>query len=310
MKPTVSGKTKQSGTRPGSAGLSRKLMPYGFLIPIFASMGIFKFYPLAIALLKSFYEWNGANLNRWTGLTHYKALASDPTFHIALRNMAVLTGAYALIQLVMPLAGALLVYHLRGRRLRALCQTAFLLPMVVPSVIVYLLWRWIYASNGVINTLLGSLGWDSLKHAWLGESSTALASVLFVGFPWVGGVSFLLFLAGLTAIPTELYEAARLEGAGRWRRLTQLELPLLKGSLGLVLLLAVIHQVQSFENVLVLTNGGPGFATMTPALYLYKKGFEYNDFGYASAIGVVLFAGLLIFTLLTQRFMRNTEGSE
>lgn len=295
---------------PVRANRYRRLTPYLFLIPVFASMGLFKYYPLAAALVKSLYEWNGANIDVFVGLRNYAVLLADGTFYISLRNMAAFTIGYAAIQLTLPLIGALLVYHLRSNRWRRTVQAAFLLPMVVPAVIVYLLWRWMYASDGVINKLLGGIGLEEWKHAWLGESSTALGSILFVNFPWVGGISFLLFMAGLTAIPRELYEVGILEGAGPWQRLRRLELPMLRGPLRLVLLMAVIHQVQSFENVLVLTNGGPGFSTLSPALYLYKKSFEYNEFGYASAIGVILFAALLGFTLLLQRTMRTADAPE
>jgi len=304
-KPIRSGKSLS-----GRALLLRRLLPYLFLIPVFVSMGLFKYYPMITALVKSLYEWNGANVNEFVGMANYRRLFTDSAFYSSLRNIVYFTAGYAAIQLTFPLLGAVLVYHVRKNRLRGFFQTAFLLPLVVPSIIIFLLWRWIYASNGVINTLLQGLGLEAWQHAWLGESATALGAVLFVNFPWVGSLSFLLFLAGMTAIPKELYEVGALEGMSPWKRFRLLELPFLKPQVRLVLLLAVIHQMQSFENVLVLTNGGPGFSTLTPALYLYKKGFEYNEFGYASAIGTVLFFVLLVFTLLMQKTSGNGRMPE
>lgn len=170
-----------------------------------------------------------------------------------------------------------------------------------------MLWRWIYLSNGVLNTLLRQLGLDSWTHAWLGDSTTALASIVFVNFPWIGGIYFLIYLAGLLTISPELYEVGKLDGMNGWQRFWYIELPLLRNQIRLVVILAFIHQYQSFENVLVLTNGGPGFTTLTPALYLYKKGFEYNELGYASAIGVMIFLILILFTFVANKAMKQTE---
>lgn len=161
--------------------------------------------------------------------------------------------------------------------------------------------------NGIINTFLESAGLGSWTQAWLGDSGTALWAIVFVNFPWVGGISFLIFLAGLVSIPKELYEAGTIDGMGTFQRIVYLELPQLITQFRLVLLLACIHQFQSFENVLVLTNGGPGYKTLTPALYLYKRGFEYNELGYASAIGVALFAVMLLITMVVNRSVGSRE---
>ena len=162
-------------------------------------------------------------------------------------------------------------------------------------------------SNGMLNTLLKSIGLDSWTHAWLGESATALASIIFINFPWIGGIYFLIYLAGLITISPELFEVGKIDGISAWQRFLHIELPLIRNQIRMVVILAFIHQYQSFENILVLTNGGPGFKTLTPALYLYKKGFEYNELGYASAIGVLIFASLVLFTIVANKIIKPTE---
>mgnify|MGYP001287883204 CR=1 FL=1 len=281
-----------------------------FLAPIFISMGLFKYIPFFTALIKSLYEWNGANIDKFVGLRNFIGLFQDTTFYASMKNIAIFTGSFVAIQLVFPLLAAVGVFHMAHSRLQNLYKLLFLVPMVVPHIIVYMLWRWIYMNDGMLDRLLQALGLESWIRAWLGESGTALWSIVFVNFPWVSGIYFLIYLAGLIAISQELFEVGKLEGISGWQRLWHIELPLIRGQIRLVLILAFVNQFQSFENVLVLTNGGPGFSTLTPALYLYKKGFEYNEFGYASAIGVVIFAILMVFTLVTQRFVKPAEKSD
>jgi raffinose/stachyose/melibiose transport system permease protein len=286
--------------------LKKHLIAYSFLLPIFLSMGLFKYYPFFTAILKSFYQWNGANIDKFIGLDNFIQLLQDPTFYISLKNVTILTASFVIIQLTLPLYAAVGVFH-SHKKLQHWYRVLFLVPMVVPYIIIFLLWRWIYLSNGVLNTFLKNIGLESWAHAWLGESATALGSIIFVNFPWIGGIYFLIYLAGLITISNELFEVGRLDGMNGWQRFWYIEFPLIKNQIRLVVILALIHQYQSFENVLVLTNGGPGFTTLTPALYLYKKGFEYNELGYASAIGVVIFAILVLFTLVANKFIKQTE---
>lgn len=283
---------------------------YLFLAPILLSIGLFKYTPFVHALLKSLYEWNGANVNRFVGLRNFAALFRDAAFYTSMKNISLFTGSFVLIQLTLPLFAAIGVFRLQRAGAQAFFKSAFVIPMVVPHIIVFLLWKWIYVGDGLLDRLLEALGLGQLIHAWLGESGTALWSIVFIGFPWISGIYFLIYLAGLIAIPRELIEVGSMDGMNRWQRLRFIELPLIRSQLRLVFILAFIQQFQSFENVLVLTNGGPGFSTLTPALYLYKKGFEYNELGYSSAIGVVVFAILLLCTLAANRFIKPAERAE
>ncbi|GAA4830145.1 sugar ABC transporter permease [Paenibacillus vulneris] len=301
-------KARSGGIRTGRLG--KHLKAYLFLAPILVSIGLFKYTPFVHAFLQSFYEWNGANVNRFVGWDNFNRLFHDPAFYVSLKNIALFTGSFLLIQLTFPLLAAIGVFRIRQAGARSFYRFMFVLPMVVPQIIVYLLWKWIYVSDGLLDRLLDAVGLGQLIHAWLGESGTALWSIVFIGFPWVSGIFFLIYLAGLIAIPAELFEVGSMDGMSGWRRFWHIELPLLRNPIRLVLILAFIQQFQSFENVLVLTNGGPGFSTLTPALYLYKKGFEYNELGYASAVGVVVFAILLLCTLAANRFIKQADQAE
>lgn len=288
----------------------KHIKAYLFLAPILVSIGLFKYTPFVHAFLQSFYEWNGANVNRFIGMDNFIALFHDKTFYASMKNIALFTGSFLLIQLTFPLLAAIGVYRMKREKVSSLFKFMFVLPMVVPHIIVFLLWKWIYVGDGLLDRLLEAIGLGQLIHAWLGESDTALGSIVFINFPWVSGIFFLIYLAGLVAIPRELVEVGEMDGMSGLQRLRYIELPLIRSQVRLVLILAFIQQFQSFENVLVLTNGGPGFSTLTPALYLYKKGFEYNELGYASAIGVVVFVLLLAVTLAANRFIKPADRAD
>jgi len=290
--------------------ISTHVKAYLFLVPIFLSMGLFKYFPFFTAITKSFYDWNGANIDRFIGFDNYARLFQDRDFHTSLINIGLFTGSFIIINLIFPLFAAIVISHMTSLRAQNLIKTLFLVPMVVPYIIIFLLWRWIYMGDGVINEFLVLIGLESWTQSWLGDSDLALWSIVFVNFPWIGGIYFLIFLAGVITISPELYEVGRIDGIGKWRRFWNIELPLIKNQVRLVVVLAFINQFQSFENVLVLTNGGPGFSTLTPALYLYKRGFEYNELGYASAIGVTIFVILVVVTLLFNRSIKPADTLE
>lgn len=288
--------------------LRRHWKGYAFLIPVFLVLATFKYVPFFNAVLMSFYNWNGANIREFIGLDNYIQLFQDPVFFTSLKNIGIFTLSGIAIQLTFPLLAAVLVFHITNKKLQDQLKVWFIIPLVIPSMVIFLTWQWIYAGDyGVLNEMLKLLGLESWTHAWLGESKTAIWSVIFVNFPWIGGINFLLYLAGLMSISSELFEVSKLDGMNAWQRFFHLEFPLVRSQIKLVVVLTIIQQIQSFENVLVLTNGGPGNSTITPALYLYSKGFSYNEMGYASAIGVLLFIVMLMLTWVNNRFVKNSE---
>jgi raffinose/stachyose/melibiose transport system permease protein len=280
---------------------------YYFLLPIFACLILFKYGPFVSAILKSLYEWNGANINRFIGLGNFRAILTDGSLLASLLNMVYLTVGALAAHLTLPLLAAVLVFHVASKRVAGWLRVLFIVPMVVPGIVVIRIWSWIYEQGGVINNFLKLVGLGDWTHAWLGEKSTVIGAMIFYNFPWIGGIYFLIYLAGLMAISPELFEAGSMDGMGRWSRFWYLELPLLQSQMKLVVMLTVIHQVQNFELPLVLTNGGPGDASLTPALHLYNRAFTHNELGYASAIGVMLFLLILILTIVNNKFLKSTD---
>jgi raffinose/stachyose/melibiose transport system permease protein len=181
------------------------------------------------------------------------------------------------------------------------------IPIIVPFIVVMLVWRSILAAQplGVANAVLESIGLAHLQQPWLGDPSIALRSVLFVGFPWVGAVGLLIFYAGLINIPEPLNDAVKIDGGHVLQRIWFLDLPLIIGQIKVVLVLSLINSIQELAGILVLTGGGPAFSTTVPALHMYKSAFEGDRFGYASAIGLVMFVLILGITYLNMRFIKS-----
>lgn len=269
-----------------------------------------------MAVVKSFYQWNGSNVNEFIGFENYISAFQDPMFTTSLYHSFLIAIAYIIIVLTVPLLAAELLYSIRSSRKQYIIRTAFTFPMVVPMVVVILLWKWILAGdNGILNALLSAIGLEEYARPWLSDSSTALGAIIAVGFPWLGsamlgGLQFLLYYGALQNISTEMIEAAELDGANRFHKFIKIDLPMLASQMKLAVTMAIIQAIQIFENVRILTNGGPGSASITPSLLLYEQGFTYRKMGYASAIGIIMFAIIMILTIFNQKFMKSTESMD
>ena len=274
-------------------------LPYVLLLPLLALLGVFVLYPFGQAIYRSFTEWNGANIDEFVGLANYRSLLSDdPLFWRAARNGALLTVVFVAQSVLVPLGTAWLVHHLRNDRMQYAVRILLLVPAVVPTVVGYLVWSQFLQPDGLVNRVLSAIGLDGLTHSWLGDTSVVLWALVLVGFPWLNGANTLIYLAGMLTIPHELYEAARIDGAGRWKTFWRVELPLLRGQTRLLVILSLILGLQNYDNVFLLTQGGPADASVVPGLLLYNNAFRYGQYGYAAAIGVVLFLIIFMLTVL------------
>ena len=286
----------------------RVIRPYLFLLPIFTLMIIFKYIPFVNAIVTSFYKWNGGNVREFIGLKNYIDLFQDKQFWIALFNCVKICVANLVIALTMPLLAAELLYAFRSKKAQYYLRTLMTFPMVVPGVVVILLWKWILSGDtGVLNTVLTNIGLENLVTPWLGSSKTALFSIILIGFPWVSGLNFLLYYGALQAIPGELLEAAKIDGANIFQRFFRIDLPMLASQTKLIITLCLINSLQVFETIFILTKGGPGTSTMVPSIMLYESAFSFKKYGYSSAIGVVMFVIILIVSAFNQKFLKNTE---
>lgn len=282
---------------------------YLFLLPAVLIIGIFKYFPFLSSLFHSFYHWNGANINQFIGPDNYVNLFRDKNFYISFCHIITVCIFVLIVNLIFPYLAAELINGLKRTRSKNFFKLWFIVPMVIPTMVITLLWKWIFAGDtGVLNLLLKSLGLIRWVTPWLGNPKTALGAILFIGFPWISGLPFLLYLGGLQSIPQDLYEAADIEGLSWPGRIRYINIPLLSSQRKLVITYMLIQGFQMFEQPYVMTNGGPGTSTLTPALYLYQKAFDSNQFGYSSAVGVILFLLVALLSFANQKLGRESES--
>ena len=279
---------------------------YLLLAPSFALVVTFLYYPALSGIYHAFTRWQTVGVSLWVGLDNFVALASDPFIRHGIANQIVLTLADFAKALIPPFVVAELIYSLPRERERYWMRTFFVIPMVAPMMVIILMWYFIYDANmGLLNQTLGALGLDHWRQAWLGDPDVALGSIIALGFPWVGALALLIFMAGLNNIPGEILDAARIDGTSAWRRVFHIDLPMLVPQIRLVIILALIASIQDFGRILVLTGGGPGYATYVPALWMYEQTFQLSHFGYACAIGLSLFVIILVGSTLVLRLMKS-----
>jgi multiple sugar transport system permease protein len=283
----------------------QRLVGYGFLLPDLLGLAVFVALPIAGAVYISFHDWTGIGAQRWTGLSNYEALIHDKAFLQALKVTAIYTFSFVPLLYAIALGLALLVNQ--GLRLTGFLRSAFFAPFMVSLVVGSIVWSFMLQDPaGVVNAIIGLFG--IAPQPWLGSTKLALVSVILVTLWQAVGYSMIIFLAGLQDIPSVYYEAARVDGAGAWRRFRSITLPLLKPTSAFVILIAFIGAFQLFDPIFVMTQGGPANSTTTAVFYIYQQAFQFLQFGYASALSVALFAIILVFSLLHLKVLRVETG--
>lgn len=258
------------------------------------------FYSVRLSLTTAAGEWT---------LAQFARLATDRAFATAL----VQTFVYTLVALVLELVLGLLLALLLSRQLagRNVIRAVMLLPMLLPPVVVAVIWRLIYNPNfGLINGSLRAMGVDTSAWMWLASPKTALLSVILVDVWQWTPFMFLLLLAGLQSLPLEPYEAARMDGASRWQTFRDITWPLLKPTVLVAVLLRLLDLVRIFDQIFIMTEGGPGFATETASLYIYRNAFRFFDFNYAAALSFVLLALATVVSLWLVRLLGRRTAAQ
>jgi len=286
--------------------MKRRWYCYVGLSGTFAPLIAFAYHPAFSAFYYSLAIWDGYRPARWAGLQNYKEIfGSDIIFRKAFVNMLILGGWQVVRRVVFPLMGAALIYRVRSERTAYFFRLLFVLPIIVPGVVGIMVWRQLYEPNiGLFNEILKGLGLQPI--GWLNDADTALASLMFMGFPWITGVDMLIFLAGLLAIPLEIIEAAIMDGASSWRRFFSMELPLIVPQIRLIVILSAIQAMQGFGWQLLVTEGGPRNSTTVPAWVMYREAVRAGRFGVGTAIGTVLFLIIFAVTLINKAAIRST----
>lgn len=281
---------------------------YVLIAPTFVLLAVFSLIPFMIAFATSFYDYEVGGESKFVGLANYFEYVGDYTFLESFRNMLFLTGFHVICVMVVPLVVAKLIFSLSSERASYIYRILFLLPIVVPNVAVYLIWRGvIYNEDGLVNNILRLVGVTPPQQGWLTGPATVLWAIAFIGFPFAGGINILIYYAGLTAIPDSVHEAATLDGATGLKKFLLVDVPLVLSQVKLLVMLTIIGGIQAFEGIYILTVGGPGFESMVPGLWMYLNAFMFQRMGYACAIGVILFLLILTLTILNLRYFRTSE---
>ncbi|MCL5995399.1 MAG: sugar ABC transporter permease [Chloroflexi bacterium] len=273
---------------------------YVFIAPLVLDFLVFTVYMVFYAVQLSFQEMQAGQFV-WIGLNNYTQVLQNPLTWNAMRN----TFIYTLSVVVLGLGAALVLSELifrRGTRTQVFYKSAFYLPAVVSSIVVALVWTWIFNPFfGILNAVTGIFGIP--KQNWLGNPDLALASLILMAIIGGGGSSIVLLTASMGGIPTELYDAAKIDGASEWTRFTRVTVPLLRPTLLYLFVTGFIGNFQVFEQVYVMTSGGPGFppATDTVGFRIYDMAFRSVQFGGAAALSLLLFLVILVFSVFQFR---------
>lgn len=281
--------------------------PYLFILPTMVLVFVFSYYAIFDAAITSFTDASIGFRSVFTGLDNYINLFGDAVFWQSFSNQAILTVVTVFNSIFFPLLAAELLYFIRHRRAAMVVKTSFVVPMLVPGIVTILTWRYLFNNSFGINTLLDAIGLKAWQHNWLNDPMVALWAIIFVGFPFVSGLFFLIFHAGVNNIGAELNEAAIIDGASSLRIVTSIHLPNVLPYIKVVFTLSLIGSLSGFGLVAATTGGGPGNATMIPAMYMYRVAFGEGNFGYASAMGVILFIVILALTLTSRRLFNTKE---
>jgi multiple sugar transport system permease protein len=282
-------------------GLSQRaqeeLAAYLFIMPWLIGFLVWTAGAMFFSLGLSFFSTDLLSGTRFIGLENYQKLISDDLFKKALW----VTTAYTALTVPFGTILALGIAMMLNQKIRHLSfwRTVYYLPAVVSGVAVALIWSWVLQPDyGLLNTALRFFSLPTPR--WLASEDWAIVGLAMIAL-WGTGTNMLLYLAGLQSIPTELQEAARIDGAGGWGVFRHVTLPLLTPTIFFNVIISIIASYQVFTNAYILTNGGPNNATLTLVLYLYRQAFQLFQFGYASAVAWALFAIILVFTLLVVR---------
>ncbi|MFM7211463.1 MAG: carbohydrate ABC transporter permease [Actinomycetota bacterium] len=285
---------------PGEA----RSVAYLYILPAALIYALFVFIPFIHSIYLSFFKGNGVTRMEFVGIDNYIDIVTNPVLRSAFVHAFELIVFYSLIPIAIGLFLASVLHRSRIRGV-AFYRTALFLPYVIAPTAIAVIWRWILAPRGPLNSFLEAVGLGALAQPWLGDFTWALPSVGMVGTWVMFGLVLALLLAGVQKIPLELYEAARLDGAGPWMEFRAVTLPGLRYEIVVALVLTVTAALRNFDIIYVMTSGGPGNATVVPSYLVYQQAFKVAQIGAAAAMGTVLIAVIVAANLLIARAGRR-----
>lgn len=278
---------------------------YAFLSPWFILFATFTLFSVLFSFYISFHKWNILQAAKpFVGFDNFVRIFHDPKFFQALWNTLLFTG----IGVPLGIASGLLVALLLNTKVRfqGIFRTLFYIPVITPLVVSAVIWKWLYQGDyGLINYYILKFGLIHEKLLWLADPDLAMPALIIMGV-WMGtGGIMVMYLAGLQAVPQELYDAALVDGANGWQQLINITIPCLAPTTFYLFVTGIIGSFQSFAHIYIMTGGGPLRRTTVIGYYIYEKGFKNYDMGYASAMAYILFAVILILTLFQMKFMKG-----
>lgn len=300
---------RRTPARPGAGAVGRSAwVPYLFMLPGLAFFGVFFAWPAVLAVETSFTDYSVLNPVHWVGLANFRELLQDDLFLGSIGHSFIVMAGLLPFSVAIPLLLAILVNNkLRGIQF---FRAVYFLPVIVSMVAVAVSWRYVFDDDGVLNWVLRQLHLTESPIHFLLDPHWALASVIVVE-GWKGiGTYMMIYLAGLQSIPADLNEAARIDGAGAWQRLTHVTLPMIRPFVAVAITIELVNAMQVFTSVYVLTRGGPSGHTSTAGYYVWSQAFEHYRLGYASAAGLIVWVILVALALLNHRLTGSNGASQ
>jgi multiple sugar transport system permease protein len=298
---------RRRGVRKTARLMWRERSAYAFLAPGLIVFSLFTVFALGFAFYLTFREWNILEPEKpFIGLQNYRDMIGDEDFRQSVINTFYFTGASVPVGMAIGLGVALLLNQpLWGR---TVLRTLFFLPVVTPFVVAAIVWKWLYNGDfGPINYYMLKAHLISGPLLWLSDRDLAMPAVVLMSVWTSVGFSMVVYLAALQGVPAELYESARIDGAGAWARFRYVTLPMLAPSTLFLMVIGIIGSFQVFTQIYIMTSGGPVNRTSTMVYYIYESAFKFYEMGYASTLAYALFVLLLVFTVIQLRLYRRTD---
>ncbi len=274
-----------------------------FLSPTVIIFATFILFPVIFSFYLSFQQWNMFSSDaQYIGLENYSRLLQSEEFWQVLKNTAIFTfGTVPLNMILSLLIASALHKKIKGKKF---LRTAFFAPVIISPVAAAVIWRWIYDPNyGLLNYAISFFGVDAIN--WLNDPTAAMFALIIMAVWKTFGINMVLFAAGLQGIPDSYYEAAEIDGAGKWAKFWRITLPMLSPTTFFILIMSMISSFQVFDLVYVLTSGGPLGSTKVLVFYVYEYAFKFFEMGYASAVAYFLFAVLITLTMIQIKYMKS-----
>ena len=286
----------------GNNNTKKNLTPYLFLLPALTIFTVVTLIPVVRGVYLAFMRYSICG-SSFIGLCNFKEIFADPIFWKSLYNAACYTIVVVPVGIIIALFMAFMIFPLPNNS-QSFYKAAFYLPGIASSVVLSLVWSWLYEPNfGLLNYLFSLVGIEPLM--WLNDPRTALPSLMLMALLGGQGGSIILYLAAMGGIPEDIYEAARIDGANRWQQFIKITFPLLKPTTLYLAIMGIIGALQVFNEIYMMTFGGPNNSTITISYYIYRNGFEHFNFGVASAAAVTLFSIIISLSVLQFKFFNS-----